>query len=55
MKAVRKLVRDENITFLLAVGAAVSVLDGTDLSPQRRGIRTSIRGTFWKPAVRWDS
>ncbi|EHJ80958.1 Hypothetical oxidoreductase YqhD [Salmonella enterica subsp. enterica serovar Baildon str. R6-199] len=64
MKAVQ-LVRDENITFLLAVGGG-SVLDGTKFiaaalwtapnlspqSPQRRSIRTaSIRGTFWKPAV----
>lgn len=50
MKAVQ-LVRDENITFLLAVGGG-SVLDGTKFIAAAAGIRTaSIRGTFWKPAV----
>lgn len=50
MKAVQ-LVRDENITFLLAVGGG-SVLDGAKFIAAAAGIRTaSIRGTFWKPAV----
>lgn len=47
-----KLVREQKVTFLLAVGGG-SVLDGANLSPQRLTIRKiSIRGTFCKRAVK---
>lgn len=48
-----KLVREQKVTFLLAVGGG-SVLDGTKfIATQRLTIRKiSIRGTFCKRAVK---
>lgn len=47
-----KLVREQKVTFLLAVGGG-SVLTTLNLSPQRLIIRKiSIRGTFCKRAVK---
>lgn len=47
-----KLVREQKVTFLLAVGGG-SVLTAPNLSPQRLTIRKiSIRGTFCKRAVK---
>lgn len=46
-----KLAREENVTFLLAVGGG-SVLDGTKfIAAPRTMTRISIRGKFWKPTA----
>ncbi len=46
-----KIAREENITFLLAVGGG-SVLDGTKFIAAERTTLTALtRGTFWKPAA----